>query len=248
VRVGSPAWLEAEGVGWSAAQAEALDGVRARGRTVAGVAREGELLAWIGLADEVRPHAREALAALRTLGVRRLVMLTGDHRRTGDAVAAELGLDEVHAELRPEDKVDRIAALTAAGGPVVMIGDGVNDAPALALADVGVAMGAAGTRAALETAPVALMGDDLRALPEAVRLSRATVRVVRQNLAIALGTVAVLVAGVLAGRVHMAGGMLVHQASVLAVIVNALRLARGRAPSRRERRFERRAPASEPAA
>ena len=216
---------------WSDAQAQALDGVRGRGRTVAGVARDDEVLAWIGLADEVRPHAHEALAALRSLGARRLVMLTGDHHRTGAAVAAALGIDEVHAELRPEDKVDRIAALTAEGGPVVMVGDGVNDAPALALADVGVAMGAAGTRAALETAPVALMGDDLRALPKAVRLSRATVRVVRQNLAIALGTVTVLVVGVLAGRVHMAGGMLVHQASVLAVIVNALRLARGRGPA-----------------
>lgn len=230
IRVGSPAWLQSEGVDWREGQAALLGGIRDRGRTVAGVARGAELLAWFGLADEVRPHAREALAALRELGVRRLVVLTGDHRRTGAAVAAELGLDEVFAELRPEDKVDRIAEAMAAGGPVVMVGDGVNDAPALASADVGVAMGAAGTRAALETAPVALMGDDLRALPEAVRLSRATVRVVRQNLVIALGTVAVLVAGVLAGKVHMAGGMLVHQASVLAVIVNALRLA-GRWPA-----------------
>jgi len=248
VRVGAPAWLETEGVHWSEALQAALDGVRSRGRTVAGVAQDGELLAWIGLADEVRPHAREALATLRQLGARRLVMLTGDHRRTGAAVAAELGIDEVHAELRPEDKVDRIAQLTADGGPVVMVGDGVNDAPALALADVGVAMGAAGTRAALETAPVALMGDDLRALPEAVRLSRATVRVVRQNLAIALGTVAVLLAGVLAGRVDMAGGMLVHQASVLVVILNALRLASHPAAKRARTRTGTPAPASEVAA
>ncbi|MEX2502681.1 MAG: HAD-IC family P-type ATPase, partial [Trueperaceae bacterium] len=186
------------------------------------------------LADPVRGGARDAIAALRTVGVRRVVMLTGDHRRAGETVAAALDLDEVHADLSPTDKADRIATL--ANDPrdlVAMVGDGVNDAPALARADVGVAMGAAGTHAALETAPVALMGDDLRGLADAVRIARRTVRVVHQNLAIAVGTVALLLAGVLAGEVHMAGGMLIHQASVLIVILNALRLARPIRPLRR---------------
>ena len=228
VIVGSPAFLVRSGIDLSAEAEAASTDLRSRGRTVAGLAVDGTFRAWFGVADEIRAHAREATASLRTNGVRHLVMLTGDHRRTAEAVAAEIGLDAVHAELLPEDKSDLIARLASDGGAVAMVGDGVNDAPALARADVGIAMGAAGTRAALETAPVALMGDDLRALPDAVALARRTVGVVRQNLAIALGTVAVLVAGVLAGEVHMAGGMLVHQASVLLVILNALRLARGR--------------------
>ncbi len=227
VRVGSPAFLAAEGVTSPAGAAAVLDRLRDAGCTVAGVASEDALIGWIGLVDPVRPSARRAVAALREVGVRRTAMLTGDHAAAGAAVAAEVGVDEVHAELSPDAKADRIAGFVRTGrGGVAMVGDGVNDAPALARADVGVAMGAAGTRVALETAPVALMGEDLHALVDAIRSARRTVRVVRQNLTIAVGTVAVLLAGVLAGEVHMAGGMLVHQASVLAVIGNALRLAR----------------------
>jgi Zn2+/Cd2+-exporting ATPase len=226
VLIGSPAFLAHEGVAVPAAMTEAADALRARGRTVSGLAVDGAFRAWLGIADETRPEAREALAALRTRGVRWLAMLTGDHAGSAAAVAQELGLDAVHAELRPGDKSTVITELASSRGPVAMVGDGVNDAPALARADVGIAMGAAGTRAALETATVALMGEDLRALPHAIGLARRTVGVVRQNLAIALGTVALLVAGVLAGSVHMAGGMLVHQLSVLLVILNALRLAR----------------------
>ncbi|MBW6456157.1 MAG: cation-translocating P-type ATPase [Trueperaceae bacterium] len=225
VLIGSPAFLAHEGVDLPAGMTAAA-ALQDRGRTVSGLAVDGTLRAWLGLGDETRPGAREALAGLRRHGVRWLAMLTGDHARSAEAVARELGIDAVHAELRPGDKSDAITELASGRGPVAMVGDGVNDAPALARADVGIAMGAAGTRAALETATVALMGDDLRALPHAMGLARRTVRVVRQNLAIALGTVALLVAGVLAGSVHMAGGMLIHQLSVLLVILNALRLAR----------------------
>ena len=224
--VGSPVYLEGSGIVVGARAQQGLEELQARGRTVAGIARAGELLGWIGLDDEVRPHAAEAVEALRAIGVGRLVMLTGDNRRSGEAVAAELGLDEVHAQLFPVAKSDLVGRLAAADGPVAMVGDGVNDALALARADVGIAMGAAGSRAALETAGVALMGDDLRALPKAIELARRTVAVTRQNLAIALGTVGLLIVGVLAGEVHMAGGMLLHQASVLLVILNALRLSR----------------------
>ena len=226
VLVGSAGFLEGSGIAIGVGARYALDELRERGRTVAGVAVDGTFRGWIALADEVRDSAAEAIASLREAGVRKLVMLTGDGQASGEAVAGGLGLDAVHAELLPQAKAEMVGALASAGEVVAMVGDGVNDAPALARADVGIAMGAAGTRAALETATIALMGDDLRVLPQVIGLARRTAGVIRQNLAIALGTVVVLVAGVLAGEVHMAGGMLLHQASVLLVILNALRLAR----------------------
>ncbi len=231
VAVGSPRFLAEAGVRLAAGDLAALDALRARGRTVAGVARGGRFEGWIGFADAVRPHAAEAIAALRSLGARRLVMLTGDHALAAAAVADELGIDDVRAGLLPGDKATHVAELGALGGVVAMVGDGVNDAPALARADVGVAMGVAGTRVALEAAPVALMRDDLRALAAALATAQRTMRVVRQNLAIALGTVAILAVGVLAGHVHMALGMLVHQVSVLLVVLNAVRLTRAQAGS-----------------
>jgi Cd2+/Zn2+-exporting ATPase len=153
-------------------------------------------------------------------------MLTGDTQRVADAVAAAVGLDEVRAQLLPEDKLAVVTGLQADGHTVAMVGDGVNDAPALATADIGVAMGAAGTGVAIETADIALMKDDLLKLPQAIGLARLTVRVMRQNIAIALVTVALLLAGVFLGGVTMAIGMLVHEASVLLVILNAMRLMR----------------------
>jgi Zn2+/Cd2+-exporting ATPase len=197
-----------------------------KGRTAVAVGLDGVVIGILGIRDTLRDSARPMLAALRALGIRRLAMLTGDAAGTATAIAGEAGLQEVHAELLPEGKLDVIELLQRDGEVVAMVGDGVNDAPALAAADVGVAMGAAGTRVALETAPVALMTDDLGKLVEAVRLARATRRVILQNVAIALVTVVGLLVGVFAGEVHMASGMLVHQASVLVVIANALRLSR----------------------
>ena len=159
-------------------------------------------------------------------------MLTGDVRRVAEAVAAQVGVDEVHAGLLPEDKLEVVRELRDRGHVVAMVGDGVNDAPALAAADIGVAMGAAGTGVAIETADIALMKDDLAKLPRAVSLARRTVSVMRQNIAIALVTVGLLLAGVLAGGVTMAVGMLVHEISVLVVIANAMRLLRRRGASR----------------
>lgn len=203
-----------------------LDRLRAQGKTAMLVALNDRVIGVIAVADKLRPQARSLVAQLRGAGLTRIAMLTGDHPRTANRVAAAVGINEVHAGLLPEDKLAWIELARRGGEVVAMVGDGINDAPALAAADVGIAMGAAGSDIALETADVALMTDDLSRIPEALRLSRATLRVIRQNLAIALVTVALLLAGVLLGEVNMALGMLVHEGSVLIVILNGMRLLR----------------------
>ncbi len=228
VAVGTPTLAVELGVEVPASATATLEDIRSRGRTAVLVMRDDEVVGVVGVADEVRPDAAEAVARLRAEGVERVVMLTGDAPAVARAVAGAVGIDDVRAGLTPEDKLQAIRDLRAAGHVVAMVGDGVNDAPALATADVGVAMGVAGTAVAVETADVALMSERLTRLADAVRLSRRTVRVVRQNVALALVTVGALLAGVLAGEVFMAGGMLVHQASVLLVVANAARLLRGR--------------------
>jgi Zn2+/Cd2+-exporting ATPase len=226
--VGTPRLAHELGVAVPAGAHAALDQQRAAGRTAVLVLRDARVVGVLALADRVRDDAVAAIAALRAAGVHEVVMLTGDAAPVARSVAAAVGIDHVRAELSPEGKLTAIRELQAAGHVVAMVGDGVNDAPALAAADVGLAMGTAGTPVAIETADVALTTDRLPRLAEALTLSRRTVRVMRQNVAIALATVAVLLAGVLAREVHMAGGMLVHQGSVLLVIVNAMRLLRGR--------------------
>jgi Cd2+/Zn2+-exporting ATPase len=216
------------------AQAE-LDALRGRGRTPVLVALDGEVVGLLGLADQPRSSAAPALARLGEIGVGRLVMLTGDDRLAAQNIATHLGIREVHAELLPEQKLAHVQRLRAAGEHVAMVGDGINDAPALAAADVSIAMGAAGSDVAIETADIALMTDDLGKIAEAVAISRATLRNLRQNLVIALVTVSGLLAGVLAGSVHMAGGMLIHQLSVLVVVANGMRLLRWRPTPRRVR-------------
>jgi cation transport ATPase len=154
----------------------------------------------LGFADRVRPDAVAALQALRKTGVKRLVMLTGDHAASAWRVARELGIDEVHAGLLPEQKLEAIKKIQRESGPTAMVGDGINDAPALAAADIGIAMGAAGTDVAIESADIALMADDLGKIPEAIGLARATLNNIRQNVVIALLTVTGLLAGVFAQR------------------------------------------------
>ena len=170
------------------AHVEVPEGVRARvqalaaeGRSVVLVAKGGHVIGLIALGDTLRPEVPEALAALRALGVQRVLLLTGDRHEVATALARQLGL-EVRAELLPEQKIRVVEELQRAGHIVAMVGDGINDAPALAQADVGIAMGAAGTDAAIEAAHVALMRDDWRAVPEAIRLGRRAFRTIQQNL------------------------------------------------------------------
>ncbi len=217
---------------------EALAALEAAGRSVVVVADRGDggasrLLGFLGVADTPRPYAREGLDALRREGLTRLAVLTGDHANVARAVADDLGLshDQVHADLLPEDKVDRLRTLKA-NGTVAFVGDGVNDAAALATADVGIAMGVAGSDVALETADVALLSDDLRRLAEAVATAKATRRVIRQNLGFALGVMALMVVATLAGRLPLPLGVIGHEGGTLLVVANGLRLlGRGRAPS-----------------
>ncbi len=203
-----------------------LDALAARGCTAVLVAADGAPLGLIAVADEIRETGAEAVRLLRGQGVARVVLLTGDNANAARAIARELGLDDVRAELLPEDKVAAIEALRAAHGPVAMIGDGVNDAPALAAADVGIAMGAAGTDAALETADIALMADELAKIPFAFRLSRATVRVIKVNIAFSLALKAVFLALGVAGVATLWMAVVADMGASLVVIVNGLRLLR----------------------
>lgn len=186
----------------------------------------------LSIADQIRPEAVETIKQLKAAGVKQTVMLTGDNTHTAEKVAAQLGIDHVFAEMLPEDKVNHIKQLKTEGYKVAMVGDGINDAPAIALADVGIAMGAAGTDAAMETADVVLMGNNLSKIPYAYALAKATVQNMKQNITVAVGTVALLLAGVLLGKIFLASGMLIHELSVLFVILNAIRLVRWKQPRR----------------
>ena len=207
----------------SADVAAAVEKLSASGRTTVVVARGDDFLGVLGLMDPPRPEAQATLERLHELGIQRTLMLTGDHQRAADGVAALIGLDEARGDLLPDDKVAAIRAL-AASGTVAMVGDGVNDAPAMAQADVGIAMGAGASDVALETADVALMADDLGTLPFAVGLSRASRRVIRQNLWASLGMVAFLIPATLSGFAGIGWAVLLHEGSTLVVVANALRL------------------------
>jgi Cd2+/Zn2+-exporting ATPase len=203
-----------------------LEALAARGCTAVLVAADGAPVGIIAVADEVRESGREAVRLLRGQGVTRIVLLTGDNANAARAIARDLSLDDYRAELLPEDKVAAIAALRAEHGPVAMIGDGVNDAPALAAADVGIAMGAAGTDAALETADVVLMADELVKIPYAFRLSRATVRIIKANIAFSIALKAVFLALGVAGVATLWMAVVADMGASLVVIVNGLRLLR----------------------
>ncbi len=203
-----------------------VEDVNARGRTAVLVARNGEAIGVIAVADRAREHGRLTVDLLRRLGIESIVMLTGDSRATAKAIADELGLDEFYAELLPQDKLDAVEDLRRRFGSVAMVGDGVNDAPALASADVGIAMGAAGSDVALETADVALMADELLKIPYAFRLSRATVRNIKANLAISIVMKAAFIVAAIAGVATLWMAVVADTGASVIVIANALRLLR----------------------
>ncbi|BBY54779.1 manganese-exporting P-type ATPase CtpC [Mycobacterium koreense] len=228
--LGSPSLLSSEDVAVPAEASDWVEKLRGQAETPLLLAVDGVFVGLISLRDEVRREATEVLARLRAQGVRRIVMLTGDHPRTAAAVAAELGIDDWRAEVLPEDKLEAVRELQDQGYTVGMVGDGVNDAPALAAADIGIAMGLAGTDVAVETADVALANDDLRRLLDVRDLGSRAVDVIRQNYGM---SIAVNAAGLLIG----AGGALspvlaaiLHNASSVAVVANSSRLIRYRLP------------------
>ncbi len=210
----------------SAALHQHLDELSAAGRTVVLVARDNRTVGVIAVADRPREAGRDALDLLRRQGIESIVLLTGDSGGPARAIAAELGVDEVQADLLPEEKVAAIADLRRRFGSVAMVGDGVNDAPALASADVGIAMGAAGTDAALETADVALMADELLKIPYTFRLSKATMRNIKANLAISLVMKAAFVVLAVAGIATLWMAVVADTGASVIVIANALRLLR----------------------
>jgi Cd2+/Zn2+-exporting ATPase len=207
---------------------DTLRELEAEGKTSVLVARESDrgvsILGWLAFTDTVRPGASDMIERLRELGVDHVVMLTGDNERVAQRVAEEVGIDEVRAELLPEEKVDRIDELVSRYGNVAMVGDGVNDAPALATATLGIAMGGAGTDVALDTADVVLMGDDVGKIPYVLGLGRRTRRTLTVNLAIAFGAIALMVGAILLRGIPLPLAVVGHEGSTVLVSLNGLRL------------------------
>ena len=222
VLVGNAALLREAGVALDLAINAAVDG---GGRTPVHVAVDGRFAGLVFVADTLRPGAREALAELKRSGVKRIVMLTGDNAATAQAIATELGIDEVRADLMPEDKVSAIAELQSQGHRVAMVGDGINDAPALAKADVGIAMGGGGTQAALEAADIALMTDDLAKIAAARAIARRAYRTVQENLFVGVGVVHVLgITAALLGWIGPIEAAIIHLGPDVLVFVNSVKL------------------------
>ncbi|MFO0802684.1 MAG: heavy metal translocating P-type ATPase [Gemmataceae bacterium] len=205
---------------------ERLEAMSASGRAVVVVGNERHVCGFIALADTVRPEAKQAVAELRSIGIVHVVMLTGDNSGTAQAIARETGVDEIHSELLPADKVAKVEELVAKYGTVAMLGDGVNDAPAMGRATIGMAMGAIGTDAAIETADIALMSDDLLKLPWLVRHSRRALGIIRQNICFALAVKAIFVVLTLLGHASMWSAVAADSGATLLVVFNALRLLR----------------------
>ena len=223
VVIGNQKMLTAHNIKLNPTQLKDLNGLQAGGQSTVIMAVDGQVQLIFGIADTIRPGVKDSLAALKAQGIKKLVMLTGDNELTAQAVANELNLDEVHANLLPEEKVEYVKKLKAAGNTVAFIGDGINDSPSIANADIGIAMGS-GTDVAIDTSDVVLMQSSFPALVHAHGLAKKTVSNTRENIFIAIATVAFLLIGLIFGYIYMASGMFVHEASILVVIFNAMRL------------------------
>ncbi|MCE6031938.1 heavy metal translocating P-type ATPase [Lactiplantibacillus pentosus] len=223
VVIGNQKMLTAHQIELNSAQLKDLNDLQAGGQSTVIMAVNGQIQLIFGIADTIRPGVKDSLAALKAQGIKKLVMLTGDNQLTAQAVADELNLDEVHANLLPEEKVEYVKKLKADGNTVAFIGDGINDSPSIANADIGIAMGS-GTDVAIDTSDVVLMQSSFPALVHAHGLAKKTVLNTRENIFIAIATVAFLLIGLVFGYIYMASGMFVHEASILVVIFNAMRL------------------------
>ena len=224
VLVGRSQWLKDNGVKDDFTKSVDLN--ETEGWSLIFVARDGHCIGWVGLQDQTRAEARESLAELKESGVRRIAMISGDRQAVATRVAHEIGCEEAKGECLPQNKVDFVRGIKAKGYQVAVVGDGVNDAPALAAGDIGIAMGAAGSDAALETADVALMADELLKIPYAIRLSRATLRNIKANLAISIVMKAAFVAAAIAGVATLWMAVVADTGASVIVIANALRLLR----------------------
>lgn len=223
VVIGNQKMLTAHQIELNPTQLKDLNDLQAGGQSTVIMAVDGQVQLIFGIADTIRPGVKDSLAALKAQGIKKLVMLTGDNQLTAQAVADELNLDEVHANLLPEEKVEYVKKLKADGNTVAFIGDGINDSPSIANADIGIAMGS-GTDVAIDTSDVVLMQSSFPALVHAHGLAKKTVLNTRENIFIAIATVAFLLIGLVFGYIYMASGMFVHEASILVVIFNAMRL------------------------
>jgi Zn2+/Cd2+-exporting ATPase len=220
VQIGSPNYLLQNGH-FPPKLREARERLESEGKTVMLAQRSGSWLGLIALADQLRPEAKDIIARLKAQGVQ-VAMLTGDNPKVAQNIAKQLGVDRIHANLMPEDKVTALKQIESEVGPVAMVGDGVNDAPALATAAIGIAMGAAGTDVALETADLVLMGDRLELIPYAIALSKKARRVVWQNLAFAIGVIIVLIISAFVVSLPLPLGVLGHEGSTVIVVMNGL--------------------------
>ncbi|KRK90178.1 cadmium-translocating P-type ATPase [Latilactobacillus curvatus JCM 1096 = DSM 20019] len=225
IRIGRAKMMTEAGIRLTGAQIAAITASQAAGQSTVLVAVDQQVVLLIGIADTVKPEAKAALTRLKKAGVKHLVMLTGDNDQTAAAIAKAVGITEYHANLLPAEKVEFIKTYQANGQKVAFIGDGINDSPSLALADIGIAMGS-GTDVAIETSDIVLMQSTLSELVYADYLTKATARNTVQNIVIAVGTVGLLLLGLMLGWVQMASGMFVHEISILVVIFNAMRLIR----------------------
>ncbi len=203
---------------------ETANQLQKQGKTVTIIQYDGRFLGLLALADTPRPGIAQVMGQLKKAGVERLVMLTGDNESAAREVGRQVGITDIRAGLLPQEKLEAIRQIQSEHGQVAMTGDGVNDAPALATATVGIAMGGAGTAVALETADVALMADDLSRLPFAFGLSRASRTIIKQNVAIALGIIALLILTSVTGLIELSGAVILHEGSTIIVVLNALRL------------------------
>lgn len=223
VLIGNLRLMNDEEIALTDQQKSDLEAIQSQGSSTVIVAFDGRVQTILGISDVIRQGVKESLATLKSLGIKKTVMLTGDNLQTADAVADQIGIDEVHAELLPEQKVEYVKKYQEQGHKVAFVGDGINDSPSLVTADIGIAMGS-GTDVAVETSDVVLMSSGFNELIHAYGLSKKTVMNTKENIFIAIATVAALLIGLILGFIYMASGMFVHEASILVVIFNAMRL------------------------